>query len=101
MNDQDKLIYDAWRDSESYQVPVTEEGQKLADRRYRSFSTGWKYAKFHSEHGTVYMKDYIDDALHSMDMPSSDAVQIGTMASEEAPDVDTISPVRGFGGYPR
>jgi len=60
MNDQDKLIYDAWRDSESYQVPVTEEGQELADRRYRSFSTGWKYAKFHSEHGTVYMKDYID-----------------------------------------
>ena len=48
-----------------------------------------------------HVKDYIDDALHSMHMPSSDAVQIGTMASEEAPDVDTVSPVRGFQGYPR
>ena len=48
-----------------------------------------------------HVKDYIDDALNSMHMPSSDAVQIGTMASQEAPDVDTTSPVRGFGGYPR
>ena len=48
-----------------------------------------------------HVKDYIDDALHSMHMPSSDAVQIGTMASEEAPDVDKVSPVRGFMGYPR
>jgi len=48
-----------------------------------------------------HVKTYIDDALHSMDMPSSDAVQVGTMASEEAPDVDTTSPVRGFQGYPR
>ena len=47
------------------------------------------------------VKDYIDDALHSMHMPSSDAVSIGTLASEEAPDVDTVSPVRGFKGYPR
>jgi hypothetical protein len=48
-----------------------------------------------------HVKTYIDDALHSMDMPSSDAVQVGTMASEEASDVDTTSPVRGFQGYPR
>jgi hypothetical protein len=47
------------------------------------------------------VKDYIDDALHSMDMPSSDAVRIGTQGSEEAPDVDTVSPVKGFQGYPR
>ena len=47
------------------------------------------------------VKDYIDDALHSMDMPSSDAVRIGTQGSEEAPDVDKVSPVRGFRGYPR
>jgi hypothetical protein len=45
--------------------------------------------------------DYIHDALKSMGMPASDAVQIGTMASEEAPDVDKTSPVRGFKGYPR
>ena len=47
------------------------------------------------------VKEYIDDALHSMDMPSSDAVRIGTQGSEEAPDVDKVSPVRGFKGYPR
>ena len=48
-----------------------------------------------------HVKTYIDDALHSMNMPSSDAVQIGTMKSEEAPDVDKVSPVRGFRGYAR
>ena len=48
-----------------------------------------------------HVKDYIHDALRSMGMPPSDAVQIGTMASEEAPDVDKISPVKGFKGYPK
>ena len=45
--------------------------------------------------------DYIHDALRAMDMPASDAVQIGTMASEEATDVVKRSPVTGFKGYPR
>ena len=44
---------------------------------------------------------WIRDALQAMGMPASDAVQIGTMASEEAPDVDKTSPVRAFKGYPR
>jgi len=48
-----------------------------------------------------HVKDYIHDALRSMGMPPSDAVQIGTMASEEAPDVDKTSPVKGFKGYPK
>jgi hypothetical protein len=48
-----------------------------------------------------HVKDYIDDALRAMHMPASDAVQIGTMASEEAPDVAKTSPVKGFAGYPR
>ena len=48
-----------------------------------------------------HVKDYIHDALRSMGMPPSDAVQIGTMASEEASDVDKISPVKGFKGYPK
>jgi hypothetical protein len=47
------------------------------------------------------VKTYIDDALHSMGMPSSDAVQIGTLASEEMPEVDKRSPVKAFKGYPR
>jgi hypothetical protein len=45
--------------------------------------------------------DYIHDALRAMGMPPSDAVQIGTMASEEAPDVDKTSPIKGFKGYPK
>ena len=48
-----------------------------------------------------HVKDYIDDALHSMGMPSSDAIQIGTMKSEEMPEVEKHSPVKGFKGYPR
>jgi hypothetical protein len=47
------------------------------------------------------VKTYIDDALHSMGMPSSDAVQIGTLKSEEMPEVEKHSPVRAFKGYPR
>lgn len=46
-----------------------------------------------------HVVDYIHDALRAMGMPASDAVQIGTMASEEMPDVGKISPVRGFHGY--
>lgn len=48
-----------------------------------------------------HVKEYIHDALRSMGMPPSDAVQIGTMASEEAPDVEKVSPVKSFKGYPR
>ena len=45
--------------------------------------------------------DYIRDALRAMGLPPSDAVQVATMASEEMPDVDKVSPVTGFRGYPR
>lgn len=45
--------------------------------------------------------EWIRDALQAMGMPASDAKQIGTMASEEAPDVDKRSPVKAFKGYPR
>jgi hypothetical protein len=48
-----------------------------------------------------HVVDYIHDALRAMGMPPSDAVQIGTMKSEEMPDVDTRSPVTGFKGYKR
>ena len=48
-----------------------------------------------------HVVDYIHDALKSMGMPPSDAVQIGSMGSEEATDVDKVSPVRAFRGYPR
>ena len=42
---------------------------------------------------------WIKDALKSMGMPPSDAIRIGTQASEEAPDVAKTSPVKGFKGY--
>lgn len=42
---------------------------------------------------------WIKDALISMGMPPSDAVRIGTQASEEAPDVVKTSPVKPFQGY--
>ena len=48
-----------------------------------------------------HVVDYIDDALKAMGMPASDAVRIGTQASEEAPDVAKTSPVKPFKGYPR
>ncbi len=48
-----------------------------------------------------HVVDYIHDALRAMGMPPSDAVQIGTMKSEEATDVDKVSPVKAFKGYPR
>ena len=48
-----------------------------------------------------HVKDYIHDALRAMGMPPSDAIQIGTMASEEAQDVDKTSPINAFKGYPK
>ena len=42
---------------------------------------------------------WIRDALLAMNMPASDAVRIGTQASEEAEDVVTASPVRPFQGF--
>ena len=48
-----------------------------------------------------HVVDYIHDALKAMGMPASDAVQVGTMKSEEATYDDTRSPDTGFKGYPR
>lgn len=48
-----------------------------------------------------HVEVYIKDALKSMGMPSTDAVRIGTQGSEEATDVDKVSPVKSFRGYPR
>jgi hypothetical protein len=46
-----------------------------------------------------HVVDYIHDALKSMGMPPSDAVQIGTMTSDEAEDVSVTSPVTPFRGF--
>ena len=48
-----------------------------------------------------HVEVYIKDALKSMGMAPTDAVRIGTQGSEEATDVDKVSPVKSFRGYPR
>ena len=48
-----------------------------------------------------HVVDYIHDALRAMGMPPSDAVQIGTLKSEEMPEVVKVSPVKPFKGYGR
>ena len=45
--------------------------------------------------------DYIHDALRAMGLPPSDAKQIGTLKSEEMPEVVKVSPVKPFKGYGR
>jgi hypothetical protein len=36
--------YEKWRESESYAVPMTPDGVKWAQERWRGFSTGYKRA---------------------------------------------------------
>ena len=57
----EKVIHSAFRDAESYQIPMTEQGLKLADARYYGFCKGWAYAKFFAEHGHTDMKDFNDE----------------------------------------
>jgi len=67
LGDEDELIYNAWRDSEAYQVPMTEEGMRLAGMRFESFRKGWEYHKFYLEQGDVYMKDYLEHGPRDKD----------------------------------
>jgi hypothetical protein len=89
-----------------YRFGVAIAGAKGAAQRAQDHVPPFEQDKTFGENMIVvsydsHTKEYIDDALHSMGMPSSDAVQIGTMASEEMPDVDTVSPVKAFKGYGR
>jgi len=36
--------YLAWRESEAYQVPMTEEGEEEAQKRWYNFRKGWNAA---------------------------------------------------------
>ena len=40
--------YSDWRRREAYSVPVTEEGQRMAEQRYNEFKKGWEYGLRHS-----------------------------------------------------
>lgn len=48
-----------------------------------------------------HVSEYIDDALASMGLPSSDKKLISTVTSQDPPTVNTTSPVAGFAGYKR
>jgi len=37
-------IYQKWRESEAYAVPMTEDGVKRAQERWRGFNVGYKQA---------------------------------------------------------
>ncbi len=67
MQTEEDLIYRAWRDSESYQIPMTAEGEKLAELRLKAFTKGWAYAKFHTKTNDVYMKDYYEYGPRDLD----------------------------------
>ena len=47
------------------------------------------------------VEEWIDDALQSMGMSSSDCVRIATQNSQEMPDIEKTSPVVAFKGYKR
>jgi hypothetical protein len=89
-----------------YRFGVAIAGAKGAEQRSKDGVPPFEQDKTFGENMIIVsydpnVKTYIDDALHSMGMSSSDAVQIGTMASDEMPEVDKRSPVTGFKGYPR
>ena len=59
--------YMAWRESESYQVPMTLEGEEKANQRWLNFRKGWNAAlkasvdKLMEEHD---MNDHIHNIYH-------------------------------------
>ena len=89
-----------------YRFGVAIAGAKGAAQRARDDVKPFERESVFGENEIVVSYDpqvevYIKDALRAMGMPPSDAVRIGTQASEEAEDVDTRSPVIGFKGYLR
>jgi hypothetical protein len=57
----DEQLFRAWRNSEAYQVPMTEEGERLAAHRWYGFQLGWEYAKFYAKHGNIDRKEYLEE----------------------------------------
>jgi hypothetical protein len=89
-----------------YRFGVAIAGAKGAAQRAQDDVPAFEPESVFGENEIVVSYDphvevYIRDALRSMDLPASDAVRIGTQASEEAPDVDKTSPIKPFRGYGR
>jgi hypothetical protein len=87
-----------------YRFGVAIAGAKGAAQRAKDGVPDFEKESVFGENEIVVSYDpnvevYIKDALQAMGMPPSDAVRIGTQASEEAPDVDKTSPIKAFQGY--
>jgi hypothetical protein len=89
-----------------YRFGVAIAGAKGRAQRKKDGVPNYEKESVFGEDETVVSYDpnvetWIDDALHSMGMSSKDCVRIATQSSEEMPDVEKSSPVKGFAGYPR
>ena len=87
-----------------YRFGVAIAGAKGAKQRAEDGVPDFSPASVFGENEIVvsydpHVVDYIHDALRAMGMSPSDAQRIGTQASEEAPDVAKVSPVKPFEGY--
>ena len=66
--------YEAWRESESYQVPMTEEGVELADRRLKAFTKGWDAAIKHAVY--ALMEEHEEhDHIHNIYHVSANIIE--------------------------
>ena len=89
-----------------YRFGVAIAGAKGAKQRAMDGVPAYSAASVFGENEIVisydpHVGEYIDDALKSMGMSPNDKVRIATQGSEEMPDVDKVSPVKPFKGYPR
>ena len=89
-----------------YRFGVAIAGAKGAAQRAKDGVPEFEKDKIFGENEFVvsydpHTIDYIRDALRAMGLPPSDAIQVANLKSEEMPDVDKTSPVKGFRGYPR
>ncbi len=87
-----------------YRFGVAMAGAKGAEQRAKDGVPNFSPESVFGENEIVvsydpHVVDYIKDALKAMNLPASDAVRIGTQASEEAPDVTKSSPIKGFRGF--
>lgn len=66
--------YHAWRESEAYQVPMTDKGVELADIRFKSFAKGWNAALKHAVY--VLMEEHEEhNHLHNIYLVSANTIE--------------------------
>lgn len=87
-----------------YRFGVAIAGAKGAEQRSKDGVPNFEEDDIFGENEFVVSYDprtgeYIRDALVSMGLKASDAVQIATMKSEEMPSVVKRSPINSFKGY--